>query len=162
MEKIKADLQKMNGVFQVYYVEGLIESVNSNVTKLGFILMGLIVLLLITVVLLINNTLRLALFSQRFLIRSMQLVGAKRWFIQRPFLVRAALYGILAGVITSLLLWSLSDYAQRKITDLELLHNQEHFMMMLGGLIVIGMIVAVLGTFFSINRYLRMSLDQLY
>lgn len=162
MEKIKTDLQKMNGVFQVYYVEGLIESVNSNVTKLGFILMGLIVLLLITVVLLINNTLRLALFSQRFLIRSMQLVGAKRWFIQRPFLVRAALYGILAGVITSLLLWSLSDYAQRKITDLALLHNQEHFMMMLGGLIVIGMIVAVLGTFFSINRYLRMSLDQLY
>jgi cell division transport system permease protein len=92
----------------------------------------------------------------------MQLVGAKRWFIQRPFLVRAALYGILAGVITSLLLWTLSDYAQRKITDLALLHNQEHFMMMLGGLIVIGMIVAVLGTFFSINRYLRMSLDQLY
>jgi cell division transport system permease protein len=162
MEKIKADLQKMNGVFQVYYVEGLIESVNSNVTKLGFILMGLIVLLLITVILLINNTLRLALFSQRFLIRSMQLVGAKRWFIQRPFLLRAATYGLLAGFITSLLLWSLSDYAQRKITDLALLHNQEHFMMLLGSLVMIGMIVAVIGTFFSINRYLRMSLDQLY
>jgi cell division transport system permease protein len=92
----------------------------------------------------------------------MQLVGAKRWFIQRPFLLRAATYGLLAGFITSLLLWSLSDYAQRKITDLALLHNQEHFMMLLGSLVMIGMIVAVIGTFFSINRYLRMSLDQLY
>jgi cell division transport system permease protein len=162
MEKIKADIQQMNGVFQVYYVEGLIESVNSNVTKLSLILLGLIVLLLITVVLLINNTLRLALFSQRFLIRSMQLVGARKWFIQGPFLVRAASYGLLAGLLTSALLWALSDYAQRKITDLALLHNEQHFKLLLLSLLFIGMFVAVLGTYFSIRRYLRMSLDQLY
>lgn len=162
MEKIKADLQKMNGVFQVYYVEGLIESVNSNLTKLSLILLGLIVLLLITVILLINNTLRLALFSQRFLIRSMQLVGARKWFIQGPFLIRAATYGLLAGILTSALLWLLSDYAQRKITDLALLHNPKHFNLLLLSLLVIGMVVAVLGTYFSIRRYLRMSLDQLY
>lgn len=95
MEKIRADIQKMNGVFQVFYVEGLIEAVNANVLKIGLFLTGIILVLLITVVLLINNTLRLALFSQRFLIRSMQLVGAKNWFIQRPFLLRASGYGLI-------------------------------------------------------------------
>src|SRR5687768_12689222 len=113
LEKIKTDIQKMNGVFQVYYVEGLIESVNDNVVKIGFFLGGLILVLLITVVLLINNTLRLALFSQRFLIRSMQLVGAKNWFIQRPFLARAAGYGCLSGAIAAVIIWLVSDYARK-------------------------------------------------
>jgi len=162
IQKIKDDIQKMNGVFQVYYVEGLIESVNSNVTKVGLILLGLISILLITVVLLINNTLRIALFSQRFLIRSMQLVGAKKWFILKPFLVRASGYGFLAGLIASSLLWSLSEYAQSKVEDLSLLHNQNQFIGLVVLLLIVGVIVAVLSTLFSIRRYLRMSLDQLY
>ncbi len=62
MDNIKRDIKKMNGVFQVFYVEALIDSVNSNVTKIGLILVGLIAVLLVTVVLLINNTLRIALF----------------------------------------------------------------------------------------------------
>jgi cell division transport system permease protein len=162
LEKIKADLQKMSGVFQVFYVEGLIESVNENVLKIGFFLGGLTVVLLVTVVLLINNTLRLALFSQRFLIRSMQLVGAKNWFIQRPFILRAAGYGLLAGVIASLLMWALSDYARKKITDLDLLHQPNQFIVLLGILLLLGVVVAVISTFFSIRKYLKMSLDQLY
>jgi len=162
MTKIKADIQKMNGVFQVYYVETIIQSVNDNVSRIGYFLIGLSAVLLIAVVLLINNTLRLALFSQRFLIRSMQLVGAQRWFIQRPFLVRAAGYGLLAGVITCVLLWQLSMYAQSKIDDLSLLHNQSQFLLLLAGLTVLGILVAVTGTFFSMRKYLRMSLDQLY
>jgi cell division transport system permease protein len=162
MTKVKTEIQKMNGVFQVYYVETIIQSVNSNVSRIGFFLLGLSAILLITVVLLINNTLRLALFSQRFLIRSMQLVGAQRWFIQRPFLVRAAGYGLLAGLMTCLMLWQLSDYAQRKIEDLSLLHNERQFLMLMGLLLVTGIVVAVTGTFFSMRKYLRMSLDQLY
>ena len=162
IEKIKSEIQNMNGVFQVFYVEGLIESVNSNVTKIGLILLGLISILLITVALLINNTLRIALFSQRFLIRSMQLVGAKKWFILKPFLLRASGYGLIAGLIASALLWSLSTYAQNKIQDLSILHNQDQFLTLLGMLLIVGIMVAVLSTLFSIRRYLRMSLDQLY
>jgi cell division transport system permease protein len=162
LEKIKTDIQKMNGVFQVYYVEGLIESVNDNVVKIGFFLGGLILVLLITVVLLINNTLRLALFSQRFLIRSMQLVGAKNWFIQRPFILRAAGYGLLSGAIASVLMVVMSDYARNKIEDLNLLHREDQFYVLLAFLIFIGVVVAVISTFFSIRKYLKMSLDQLY
>ena len=162
MDTIRTEIQKMNGVYQVFYVEGLIQSVNENVTKIALILAGLILILLITVVLLINNTLRIALFSQRFLIRSMQLVGARRWFIQRPFLVRAAGYGFLSGVVASVVIWAVSDYARRKIADLQVLHDKERFLMLLAILLVIGVLVAVLSTFFSIRKYLRMSLDELY
>ncbi len=162
IEKIKVDIQNMNGVFQVYYVEGLIESVNSNVTKIGLILLGLITVLLLTVALLINNTLRIALFSQRFLIRSMQLVGAKKWFILRPFLMRASGYGLLAGLIASASLWSLTKYAQKNIEDLSILHNQNQFLTLLSVLLLMGIVVAVVSTFLSITRYLKMSLDQLY
>lgn len=162
MDSIKAEIEKMTGVHQVFYVEGLIDAVNENVTKIAFVLAGLIVILLITVALLINNTLRIALFSQRFLIRSMQLVGAKRWFIQRPFLVRAAGYGLLGGIVASAIIWLVADYAQQKIEDLRVLHNQEQFLSLLGVLLIIGMFVAVLSTYFSIRKYLRMSLEELY
>lgn len=162
MEKIKADVQKVNGVYQVFYVEGLIESVNDNVAKIGLVLVALILILLLTVVLLINNTLRIALFSQRFLIRSMQLVGAKKWFIQRPFLLRAAGYGLLSGLLASLGMWLLSDYAQDKVPDLAVLHDQRQFLTLLTLLLVTGILVAVLSTFFSIRKYLRMSLEELY
>jgi cell division transport system permease protein len=162
MEIIKKELQKMNGVFQVFYVEGLIEAVNDNVTKIGLVLAGLIFILLLTVALLINNTLRIALFSQRFLIRSMQLVGAKRWFIQRPFLVRAAGYGLLSGFVASCVIWLLSDYAQKKISDLKVLHDRDQFFVLLLVLMVMGVVVAVLSTYLSIRKYLRMSLEELY
>jgi len=162
IEKVKKDIQNMNGVFQVFYVEGVIESLNSNVTKVGLILLGLLTVLLVTVVLLINNTLRIALFSQRFLIRSMQLVGAKKWFILRPFLLRASGYGLLAGILAATLLWSLSNYAQNTIEDLSILHNQNQFNALIVLMLFAGIIVALLSTLFSIRRYLRMSLDQLY
>jgi len=162
MESIKAEIGKMNGVYQVYYIEDLFDAVNKNITKVGLILLGLIAILLITVTLLINSTLRLALFSQRFLIRSMQLVGAKKWFILRPFLFRAVGYGIIAAVMASIILWALSDYAERKIEDLVLLQNQEQFTTLAIVLFLSGICIAVLSTWFAIQRYLRMSLDELY
>ncbi|MBT1706135.1 cell division protein FtsX [Chryseosolibacter indicus] len=162
MDSIKTGIQKMTGVFQVYYVEGVIEAVNENVTKIGLFLAGLIVILLITVVLLINNTLRIALFSQRFLIRSMQLVGATSWFIQRPFLFRAAGYGFVGGLVAGGLLWLLSDYAQGKIIDLRTLHNPDDFLKLILLILILGVVITVASTLASIHKYLRMSLDELY
>lgn len=162
MQKIKAEVEKMNGVFQVVPKEGLIDSVNKNVAKIGLVLAGMVALLLVIVVLLINNTLRLALFSQRFLIRSMQLVGARKWFIQRPFLFRSFGYGVLAGVLASLGIWGLTNYANKKIEDLIVLQNKEQMLILMGSLLLIGVIVAVTSTFISIRKYLKMSLDDLY
>ncbi|MGC3945080.1 MAG: permease-like cell division protein FtsX [Chryseolinea sp.] len=160
--KIKEEIQAMSGVFQVYYVEDVIQDINTNVTTISIILLAMIGILLITVVLLINSTLRLAMFSQRALIRSMQLVGAKNWFILKPFLARACGYGVLAGVVAGGLLYGLAQYAQREFHDLSLLHNQDHFLRLLAALLLVGTVVAVISTLFSVRRYLRMSLDQLY
>lgn len=162
VDKIKTELEKMNGVFEVFYVEGLIESINENVTRLGIILAAIIALLLITVVLLINSTLRLALFSQRFLVRSMQLVGARKWFIQRPFLIRGVAYGILSGILASAGIWLMVNYANQNIEDLALIQNKDRMITLSICLIIVGMLVAVTSSYFAIRKYLRMSLDELY
>jgi len=162
MADIKSEIEKLNGVFQVYYVENVIDSINKNVTKISLILLGIALLLLSTVVLLINNTVRLALFSQRFLIRSMQLVGAKSWFIQKPFLYRAIVHGLVAGLIASLLLLGLITLGNKKIEDLQLIQNNERLVVLTITLLFTGMLVALLSTFRAVNKYLKLSLDQLY
>ncbi|MFM7486728.1 MAG: cell division protein FtsX [Cytophagales bacterium] len=162
LSKIKKEVEQLPGVFQVYYVENVIDSINKNVAKIGLVLMSLVVLLLVTIVLLINNTIRLALFSQRFLIRSMQLVGAKRWFIQKPFLGRAILHGIIAGVIASALLVSVISFATRRIEELALIQNNDRLITLVGLLLVVGVVVAFGSTYRAVAKYLNLSLDELY
>jgi cell division transport system permease protein len=162
LKKIKAKVEQIPGVFQVYYVENVIESINKNVTKIGLVLMSLVALLLFTVVLLINNTVRLALFSQRFIIRSMQLVGARRWFIQRPFLLQAMWHGIVSGVIASLLLFGLITMATKRIEDLALIQNNNRLFLLAGSLLLVGIVVAVASTYRAVSKYLGLSLDELY
>lgn len=162
MQQVKSEIEAMKGVFQVSYVEGLITAVNKNVMTIALVLGGVIVILLIVVVLLINNTLRLALFSQRFLIRSMQLVGATHWFIQRPFVYRAMGYGFLGAVIAGGALWVLTNYSIGKLPDLGSLYQPELFLFLVGVMVLTGMMVATLSTYFSIKKYLKLSLDELY
>ena len=162
LAEIKTRLEKMKGIFQVYYVETLIESVNKNIAKIGLVLLGLASLLLLIVVLLIHNTVRLALFSQRFLIRSMQLVGATRGFIQWPFVLRAMLNGAISGLLAGALLWFIIRYGHTKIEDLHLIENQERIIILLVSLLGLGMFVAVVSTWRAVQKYLKLSLDELY
>lgn len=162
LAEIKSRLEKEKPVFQVYYVESLIESVNRNVAKIGLVLLGIAGVLLVVVVLLINNTLRLALFSQRFLIRSMQLVGATRLFIQGPFILRSMALGALAGVIASGMLWGLIHYGNRKVEELKLLENQDRLLVLLASLTALGIFVAAISTWRAVSKYLKLSLDELY
>src|SRR6478736_5743271 len=159
LAKIKTEVETISGVYQVYYVENLIESINKNVTKIALILAGVAALLLVTVVLLINNTLRLALFSQRFLIRSMQLVGATRWFIQRPFLFRAMLHGFVSGIIASGLLFGLISLAHKRIENLALIQNTDRILVLAASLLVLGIMVAFFSTYRAVRKYLQLSLD---
>lgn len=159
---IKKSIEKYYGVFQVHYVESSINSINKNRNKIGLILMGIALVLFIVVVLLINNTLRLALFSQRFLIRSMQLVGAKRGFIKRPFLTRALLYGFIGGLISSGLLIGLLAFANKKVPELSTIQNNERILIVLASLVVLGIFVAIISTYRAVSKYLQLSLDELY
>jgi cell division transport system permease protein len=162
MAKIKGEVEKIDGVFQVHYDKNVIASIHQNMTKIGLLLLGLSALLLVTVVLLINNTLRLALFSQRFLIRSMQLVGAKRSFIQWPFLARASLHGLSAGLLASGLLLAVIAFANRRVEDLSLIQNTNRIGLLLATLTLLGILVAFASTFRAVRKYLKLSLDELY
>ncbi|XOV94023.1 MAG: cell division protein FtsX [Bacteroidota bacterium] len=159
---ITKEIESMNGVYEVAYVESLIETINQNIAKIGLIMLGFFILLLIVVIILINNTIKLALFSQRFLIRSMQLVGAKGSFIRGPFLKRAVWYGFIAGVIACGLLLLLLYYGNQRIEDLEKLQDRGQLAILFGSLIFVGVIVGYFSTYRAIRKYLGMSLDDLY
>ena len=162
LAEIKTTIEAQNGVFEVVYVKNLINTINENLTKLALILLAIAILLLLIVILLINNTIKLALFSQRFLIRSMQLVGAKGWFIQKPFILRAGLNGIIAAIIASGLLYFLIQFGNSKIEDLVLLYDPEKIILLFGLLVITGVIIGIGSTGYAIRKYLKMSLDELY
>lgn len=162
LQKIRLDIERMSGVFEVTYVESLINSINKNVAKISIVLVSFAALLVIIVAILINNTIRLALFSQRFLIRSMQLVGATRQFIKKPFLIRSFMHGILGGVFASVLLLLILNYANQQIEDIERLQEPSKILILFVGLLVLGGFMGFLSTYRAVNKYLKMSLDELY
>ncbi|WP_339813182.1 permease-like cell division protein FtsX [uncultured Imperialibacter sp.] len=162
LTQIKSELESIRGVFEVVYLDNLVESINKNLTKIGLVLIGFSAILLLVVVILINNTIKLALFSQRFLIRSMQLVGATAGFIQKPFLMRATFYGLLSAIIASAGLFVLLKYANSKIENLADLQRTDELLILFGSLLLVGMLVGFGSTYRAINKYLKMSLDELY
>ena len=162
LQLIESELAKVDGVFEVVYVQNLVQSINNNITKISLILVGFAVILLITIVVLINNTIKLALFSQRFLIRSMQLIGAKAGFIIAPFVKRAGLHGIIAGVFASALLFALLTYANNVMEELRQLQSLQEYMILSGGIVFLGLTIGVISTYRAVKKYLGMSLDELY
>jgi cell division transport system permease protein len=159
---IAKDLEAMPGVFEVSYMTDLVDSINKNLFKVSLIMGGFILILIVTVIMLINNTIRLALFSQRFLIRSMQLVGATRGFIRKPFIVRAFIFGVLAGILASVILYALLEYTKGNIEGFASLQNTELMLLLFAGLIITGGCLSGISTLRSVNKYLNMSLDELY
>lgn len=162
LAEIITEIENIPGVFEVSFMRDMVDSINKNLLKVSLVLGGFIFILIITVVMLINNTIRLALFSQRFLIRSMQLVGATRGFIRKPFLSRALIFGMIAGVIASSILTGLIQYAQSNIEGFALLQNYEMLLLLFLALIISGGILSFLSTLRAVNKYLNMSLDELY
>ena len=159
---IKKKLEKRRWVHFVDYNPNLIESINKNRNTIGIVLAGSAATLFLVVILLIRNTLRLALFSQRFLIRSMQLVGATRGFITKPFLLRAIGYGLTGSVISGSLLSGLVYYAGKIIPELKLIINPIEILIVLGLLAAVGIFVSVWSTWRAMVHYLSLSLDELY
>ena len=162
LNEIKKNIERLQGVYEVVYLESLITSINKNTAKISIILIGIMSVMLIIVLVLINNTIKLALFSQRFLIRSMQLVGAKSSFIQWPFLKRAIIHGLISGMIASLVLYNILIYANQKIDGLDELQNDYELIIVFISISVLGGVIGFFSTYRSVKKYLKMSLDELY
>ena len=162
LKKIKADLEELEGVYEVQYVASLIDSINQNLRKISIILLSFAGILVLVVVILINNTIKLAMFSQRFLIRSMQLVGATPGFIRRPFLNRAILQGFISGLLASGMLLGLLSYAYYQINELYLLRDETKLLILACLLVALGMIIGYISSYRAVRKYIRLSLYELY
>jgi cell division transport system permease protein len=162
LENIKTDLEQISGVFEADYAKDFVDSINKNAYKAFLIIASVIVVLLVAIFLLINNTIRLALYSQRLIIRSMQLVGATDWFIQKPFIGRGIWQGLLSGIVAIGLFFGVQQIAVNKIEDLVVLQDYIKIAFLCGGVILLGILISVLSTFQSMHRYLRTPLENLY
>ena len=162
LDSIASHIENISGVYEASYSSGVLESIERNKIRVGLILSGLAVILLMVSILLIHNTIKLALFSQRFLIRSMQLVGATGSFIRRPFLNRSFLHGAISGVIASGMLLGLMQVADHYIDQLEEMQEQLYTLLLCGSLVLLGSFIALISTNRAMNKYLKMSLDELY
>jgi cell division transport system permease protein len=110
----------------------------------------------------INNTIRLALYSKRFTIKTMQLVGATSTYIRRPFILQAVFQGFISALIGLAFLLTVFYGLNNVLETIEISYTIESFILLVGILLLIGVIMTVISTWFALNKYLRMKLDDLY
>lgn len=146
----------------IEYRKELIEKINDNLTKVGFVLLGLSVLLLFISFALINNTIRLMIYSKRFLIHTMKLVGATPGFIRGPFVRSNILLGVFAAIIAmGLLVWLLL-YAAVDVQRVTEIISLEYLGVIFGSILLLGIIISYVATYFAVNKYIRMDGDELF
>lgn len=162
IDSLKVNLEKNPIVKEVIYQSSLIDMVNKNINTIGLIVLGFAAILLVIAIALINNTIRLAIFSQRFLIKSMQLVGATKNFIRKPFILVAILHGLIASFIAIIILLGILYYAQKEIPEIVILRNYTEFGFVLIGMVAIGIFITAISTLFAVSRYLRLKIYDLY
>lgn len=155
-------LNKNPLIKEVIYQKSLIDMVNQNIRGIGLVILAFAFILLIIAIALINNTIRLAIYSQRFLLKSMQLVGATKNFIRKPFMVYGILHGFLAGLIAIILLLGILYLAQKQVPEIILLRNWFEFALVFAGVIGIGILISALSTYFAVSKFLRLKIYDLY
>lgn len=150
-------------VEEVYYFRAIVDLVNRNVLTATYVLGAIAILLFFIALTLIDNTIKLQMYSNRFIIRSMQLVGATRWFIIKPFLMRGVFNGLVSGLVAVIALVGLMYYAQVKLPALKVVSdNLIGFSIIFAGVIVTGILISWLSTWRAVAKYLSMKLDDLY
>lgn len=159
---IEAQLAQNQDVKEIYYQKSLIDLINKNVRRIAIVLLVLSAILLIIAVILIRNTIRLSVYSKRLLIRSMQLVGATRSFIRRPFVGRSVLQGLIAALIAVGLLASMMYALNQNLPELSLIQNKTVIIGIYVSLIIFGILLSAISTFFALNKYLNADVDKIY
>ena len=151
-----------NQIDEVNYDEASVEQVNLGFKQFVFLFLIVAALLIVVAVAMINNTIRLALYSKRFTIKTMQLVGATSGFIRKPFLTQAILQGIVSALIGMALLVSLFYTINNLVDSVEIAFHVQTLLILFTSLVFIGIIITLLSTWIALNKYLRMKLDDLY
>ncbi|MEA3444465.1 MAG: permease-like cell division protein FtsX [Bacteroidota bacterium] len=159
---IESSFQEYQQVKEVFYQKNLVNIINDNIKKISVYILIFSVLLLFIAVVLINNTIRLSVYSKRFIINTMQLVGATNSFIRRPFLFRSILQGVISAAIAILLLIGIIDAAQKGLSGIISLKEYELLAILFFLVIALGIVLTGISSYLAVNKYLRMKADELY
>lgn len=149
-------------VKEVFYHKSLVELVNQNIRRISLVILAFTAVLLLISIALINNTIRLSVYSKRFIIRSMQLVGATQAFIRKPFLLKSLLHGLISAVIAILLLGVVLYFSRQALPELVDLQDIDMILSLFGIVTALGLIITGLSTLFAVRKFLRISQDRLY
>ncbi len=162
LKNIEADLKQNVYVSEVRYPEVAVSNLNQYIKRISMGMLIVAIIIAIAVIFLIDNTIRLAMFSNRFIIKTMQMVGATRWFIARPLNIRAIINGAISAVIAIVLVYLLVLLAQSYFPDLVKLQDTGKLLLLFLILLIIGISINLISTYRSVLKYLRMKLDELY
>jgi cell division transport system permease protein len=149
-------------VKEVVYQKDMINSLNKNTRAIAFFILIFSGALLVVAIALINNTIRLSIYSQRFIIRTMYLVGATRAFISKPFILKGVRQGVIAGIVAGALLAGFLVLSTRFIPDLLQLQDENVLLLLLITMLIIGVFISAISALLSVHRYLRLKSSDLY
>jgi len=149
-------------VSEFYYERKLVELMNDNLRKIGWFIMGISIILILVAITILDSTIRLSMYAHRLLIRSMQLVGATRSFITKPFLTRSIVNGFIAAIIAIVLLFALMKFAVTQLPDYQALQDYTVIGFIFAGILIMGLVFSSLSTLIAVRKYLRMKIDELY
>jgi len=162
LQIIKADLEQQTYVSEVTYQQELVDKLNKNIRQISIILLVVAIILALVVIILIDNTIRLAMFSNRFLIKTMQMVGATRWFIARPMNMKAIINGAVSGILAVAVVFLVIVIAENILPEMKAIHDSNSLILLFLGMILLGIGITLLSTYRSVVKYLKMKLDDLY
>ncbi|MGZ5304629.1 MAG: cell division protein FtsX, partial [Bacteroidia bacterium] len=138
------------------------QDIDKNVRIVGIVVLSFALLMGAVSIALINNTIRLTLYSKRFLIKSMQLVGATRNFIRKPFIIKGSVIGLLSSIFACILIAAALYIFTKYFPELKLIQNYTQLAALFAGIIVLGIFISSISSYFAINKYLKMKLDDLF
>lgn len=159
---IKADISKWPVVDEVKYPTAVVEKMAANFKLVSIGLLIIAIIISAVVIILIDNTIRLAMFSNRFLIKTMQMVGATRWYIAKPLDIRAVINGAISGIIATAIVYLLVVGLESFFDGFKKLRDTQSLLLLGFVLIILGIGITVFSTHRSVLKYLRMKLDELY
>ncbi len=159
---ITSRIQNNPIVKEVFYQQNLISQLNENIRKLSMVLALFCALMLIISIALINNTIRLIIYSRRFIIHTMQLVGATPAFVHKPFIIKGILHGIYGSLLAAAMLSGVIYIALDQVPEFIFLAQWDVILIVFAGMFLAGILFSAIFTFLSVNKYLRVKTDRLY
>ncbi|MDR2843262.1 MAG: permease-like cell division protein FtsX [Candidatus Symbiothrix sp.] len=152
----------LSDIKEMEYRKEVVQSIEENITHIGFILLFIAAILFLISFALINNTIRLMMYAKRFTIHTMQLVGAKKGFIIQPFILSNIMMGIVAAILADGLLYWLIIYLSDNVPNMSSLLDIEYLAIVFGTVLLLGVLLSIAATYFAVNKYIHSDIDELY